>query len=113
MQTTFAHIEELVTNSGKLAETKAEIFALKTTRKASVAVSEVVTRLSFLLVLIFMLLMLSFGAAYWVGGLLESMTAGFLTVAGFYTLVGLLLFAFKKEAIATPVQNYFIKKALG
>lgn len=113
MQSTFAHIEDLAANAINLAETKGEIFALKATRKASIAASEIVTRLSLLLVSAFLLLMLSFGAAYWIGELLENTAAGFFIVGGFYCLTCLVLFLVRKKLFTEPVQNFIIKKVAG
>lgn len=112
MQSTFKHIEDFVAQAGNLAETKAEIFTLKATRKVSATAAAMVTRLSTLVVLTLLLLMLSFGAAFWIGQLVENMAIGFFTIAGFYTLTGLFLFLFGEKLFAKPLKNYFIGKTL-
>jgi len=65
------------------------------------------TVLSFLL--FFVLLFVSMGFAFWLGHQFESQSYGFLVVGGFYILVGLLFWVFRRAIIAKPVIKSFVQ----
>jgi hypothetical protein len=56
------------------------------------------------------LLFLSMGAAWWLGKITGSAALGFVCVAGFYLVLALIVFAFRKSLINIPVINFFMKK---
>ncbi|MDO6516150.1 hypothetical protein [Zobellia uliginosa] len=49
--------------------------------------------------LILALLFLSLGAAFWMGNQLEDTALGFLIVGGFYILLGILVFVFRRTLV--------------
>lgn len=59
--------------------------------------------------LFFILLCLSFAAAFLIGSLLDSIQLGFLMVALFYALILTVLFLFKKQIIEKPVIKAFVQ----
>jgi Putative Actinobacterial Holin-X, holin superfamily III len=56
------------------------------------------------------LLFASLGVAWLIGQELNSPAAGFFIVAGFYALVGIILYLVKDKLIKVPVVNAFIKR---
>ncbi len=110
MQSTLKHIEEFVAKAGQLAETKVDILSLKATRKASVAISDILSKLILAAIAFLVLAMLSIGASLWLGSILANTAAGFFTVAAFYLLVGFILYMLRNSIFITPLRNYIIQK---
>lgn len=54
----------------------------------------------------------SVSAAIYIGILLGSYALGFIIVAGFYLLVGLVLLASRKTSLVNPIRDVIITKAL-
>ncbi len=110
MQSTLKHIEEFVAKAGQLAETKAEILSLKVTRKASVTISDIISKLIIALIALLILAMLSIGASLWLGSIMANTAAGFFTVAAFYLLIGSIIYFLRKSIFNKLMRNYIIQK---
>ena len=52
------------------------------------------------------LLLLAIAASFWIGDVLESNAKGFLVVGGFYILIGLFIYMFRKR-LETPLLRKF------
>jgi hypothetical protein len=112
MQSTIENIESIVSKAGDLAETKVELWKLKTVGKISETVSSIISRITIVLLMGVALIILSLGAAYWIGTELENIYYGFFIVGGFYALAGLLVFLFRKTWIKKPISNLIIDKII-
>lgn len=110
MQSTIEHIETLVSKAGDLAETKAELWKLKAVGKISETVSSIISIMAIVILAGVALTILSFGGAYWIGAQLGNVANGFFIVGGFYALVGLFIFVFRKSWIKKPLSNLIIDK---
>lgn len=62
------------------------------------------------LFLFFVLVFSSFAFAYWFGELTGRWSAGFLIIAGFYVLLAVLIFAFRRHLIVKPFTQLIIKQ---
>ncbi len=107
-----SNIEALFSKTGDYLETRIDLFRLKTIDKTSEVVSSVVAQAVLLLVTTFFMLMLSIGAALWLGDLLGRTCYGFFILAGFYLLAGLIIYAFRRHWLKEPIANLIIRKAL-
>ncbi|HUR66264.1 MAG TPA: phage holin family protein [Chitinophagaceae bacterium] len=110
MNTPIDHIETLVSKAGELAETKLEIWKLKLVDKVATSVSSLIASIAIVLFIVAAIMILSLGAAVWIGTSLGQLSYGFFIVGGFYVLVGILLYAFRKSILKTPLSNLIIDK---
>ncbi len=112
MESTFDQIGDLVNKARDIAETKAEIFKLKAAHKVSLTLSSIITIVAISFIAVIILMVLSVGVAVLIGQKMEDMSMGFFIVGGFYLLVGLFLFVFRKKILATPLSNLIIDKMI-
>ena len=105
-------VEALFEKTGDYLETRMELFKLQTINTTSDITSSVVSKLIFGLIISLIMLILNTGIALWIGDILGKMYYGFFIVAGFYTLVAILLFFFRTSWIKRPVTDMLIKKML-
>jgi hypothetical protein len=77
--------------------------------KVSKAVSSIASALVFWVVIVFSLLFISIGFAWWIGHLFANVFIGFFIIGGLYLLITILLIAKKDTWIRVPVINYFLK----
>ena len=112
MYSTIDNIEKLAASVTDVAETKLELLKLRAAGRISASLSSLV---AIIMVLVFGgagLTIISFGLAYWIGGLLGNLSAGFFIVGSFYALVGLLVYINRKKWVQLPLSNLFIDKII-
>jgi len=73
---------------------------------ASVSFLSVLT----LMVIVFILLFLGLGAAWWIGERLDNMKVGFFIVGGVYGTVLIIILAMAKRVLIPGIRNLIIKK---
>jgi hypothetical protein len=103
------HVENLVTHTKDYINTKIDILKLSAVDKGSNVISSAAVYAGLAVVSFFFLLLLSIGAALAISDALDSSYAGFLIVAGFYLLLGVLLFVMQDKWVKTPIINSIIK----
>ena len=109
---TISKLEALGEEAMNLAETNFHLWKLKAVDKtASIAANGTWSILFFFLLMLFVL-MVSIGTALWMGEKMGKAYYGFFIVSLFYVLLALLLYAFKKPMVKTPIVNYIIKTFL-
>jgi hypothetical protein len=97
-------------NAEDYIETRIDIIKLKAIQKSGVALSGLITGVLTAFIGLFVLVFLSFSAAFAVAELIGKNSLGFLAIAGFYTLLGVVLLTLKEKIITMPVINALIKK---
>jgi hypothetical protein len=112
MQSTIKHIEDFVSKAGDVAETKVELWKLRAAGKISETVSSLISVVAIAIITCAAITIISFGIAFWIGSEMGNISYGFFWVGGFYGLVGLLAFAFRKQWIKSPVSNLIIDKII-
>jgi hypothetical protein len=112
MQSTIEHIESIVTKAGDLAETKAELWKLRAVGKISETVSSILSKIAIVVFIGTAMVILSLGAAFWIGQEMGNLYYGFFIVGGFYILAGLFVYAFRKNLIKKPISNLIIDKII-
>lgn len=111
MEYTLSLIEPLLEKAEKFSKTSIELLKLKSVYKTSDIASTLISRLLLIVIILFFLLSLNVGIALWLGDLLGKNYYGFLLVASFYGLLGIVLF-FLHPTIKASVNNSIIIKLL-
>lgn len=105
-------IEELLGDTGKYIEAKAELWKLKVADRTTEATSSIATPIILAFIAIMVLTLINIAVAILIGKWLGELYYGFFIVAGFYTLLGLIVYLFRKQIIETPLYNAIINKIL-
>ncbi len=100
VQALFDDVKDYVTTQRNLLFTVAS-------KKGADVFYLIITSVIFLLILWFFLIIFSFAVAYGLGYLLHSLFLGFLLVALFYVVLGILMWIFKDRLIKTPLLKLF------
>jgi hypothetical protein len=102
--------ERLVDAVGDWVETYRNLLTIRIVEQASQGASVSILGILSAVVLIFLLLFLGLGSAWWVGEAMENMKAGFFIVGGFYAVVFITILALAKKTIIPGIRNMIIKK---
>ncbi len=105
-------LSNIFENAGNYVESKVDLLKLKAVKKMSDVTSSLVTKLTMVLLIIFVFFLVNIGLAMWVGDMMEKMYYGFFIVAGAYILIGLILYALRRQIFKTPLHNRLIKMML-
>jgi hypothetical protein len=103
-------IEKMVTDIKDYAETRLDIAVLNAQDKVSHVISSFATVLIVGALAGMTLLFASVAGAWYLGEYLQRPSIGFLCVAGFYLLLGLVLFLMREKWIQLPIINAILKK---
>ena len=103
-------IEELAVDLKSYVNTNYELLKLEAAERSSVIGSGLFSSLLVMIVVIFLLLFLSIAAALYISRRFEDNYTGFLFVAGFYLLVGIILLLGRKKLLADPFRDRIIRK---
>ncbi|HET6245086.1 MAG: hypothetical protein H0V01_10490 [Bacteroidetes bacterium] len=104
-------IEPLLLKAEKYSKTSLELFKLKSLNKTADVSSTLFSRLLLIIVLSIFALTLNIAIALWLGDLLGKNYFGFLLVASFYGIIGIILF-YMHPLIKTQVNNSIITQML-
>ena len=105
-------IESLLERATEYSKTSYELVKLKALEKTSDVVSSFVPHYFVFVLIASFMLFLSLGLSLWLGEILGKIYYGFLVVAAFYGILGLMLHFFMQKWLKKVVGNYFIKKVL-
>jgi hypothetical protein len=112
METHTNMIESLLERTFEYGKISLELVKLKAVDKSSILVSSALAQgIVYFFVLMF-LLFLNLGLAFWLGELLGKNYSGFLVVAAFYGLTGIVFRVFMYNWIKNRVCNSLIKRLL-
>ena len=112
MENTTATIEKLIEKAEVYSKTTLELFKCNVIYKAANVFSSLAIRLVLVLVAVFISLMFSIGLALLLGEFLGKTYYGFFLITGFYVLIGIVIFLFRKQWIKHPVSNFIISQSL-
>lgn len=112
METPTTSLEELYERGETFGNTAIELAKLKGLETTTVVVTELIWRLSVILVFSLFVLVLNIGIALLLGELLGKSYYGFFIVAGFYLLAGIIFHFFLHNWIKKPVSDLIITQAL-
>lgn len=105
-------IDELIEKGHRYGQTTLQLLKLKTLDKTADVLSNLVSWLPVLIAGTLFFLILNFGIAIWLGELMGHGFFGFFAVAGFYLVLTLLFWAFRKPLIKYPLDNSIINEVL-
>ena len=104
------HIQDLFTSTTDLAEAKWKLYKIRVAQKMAEKMTSFVAVIFIAFFMFTALLILSVGAAYWIGSGTGNTRDGFFIVGGFYLLLGLLIYIFRNAWIKRPLSNKIVRK---
>lgn len=111
METKAILLKPLLLKAEAYGKTSFELLKLKSIDKTAEVTSKVISRLFLWVVLFLAIISLTVAVALWFGELTGKNYLGFLIVAGFYALIGSILFLLQR-AIQASLNNTLIKQML-
>jgi ammonia channel protein AmtB len=105
-------IETLFEKTKSYTNSSLELYKLKAIDKSADMMSTLIKRLTLAVFFIFCFLFLNTGLALLIGEALGRTSFGFLIVAGFYAIVGIVFYLFRDKWIKVPMRNSIITHAL-
>ena len=105
MNDTFNKAEELVREIKEYIHIKLESFKLTVAEKISRVAAVIIAGAVVAVAILFFIIFLSFALAFLLGEIVGSVWLGFLIVAGFYLLIGLIVWSSKRKLIQFPIMN--------
>lgn len=110
MRNTAEYIENLYTKVRDYAETSIELYKLQAIDATGSIISNLVTRILFILVLATFLFFFNLSLGFYIGKLLDSYYLGFLIVSTFYLLIGVILYFMRHKWIKNPINDLVLSK---
>ncbi len=101
-------LESLVESAEVYTKSSIDLFKLIAIDKSANMLSSVVSTLIISMAVLCITMMVNIGAALWIGKLIGSSICGFFIVAAFYTILVIVLVAFKKQLLKNPLSNCII-----
>lgn len=112
METPTRSIEALVERVEQYSKSSIELYRLKAINTSADVISTLAAKLAVITFFTLFFLILNIGLVLWIGDLLGKSYYGFFIIAGFYAIVGTVLYAYRDKWIKVPVKNSIIIQAL-
>lgn len=112
MEEQFKNFDTLIEKAEAYGKTTVELVKLKAVDKVADGTSSIVAWTAVIIALILFFITLNFGVALWLGELMGDIYIGFFVVAGFYGVVGLILYLFRNKWIKKPLNDSIINQML-
>jgi hypothetical protein len=103
-------LETLFERAKDYAETRGDLFKLKAIKKTAEVGSSVISKIIIGFLFSTFLILLNIGIGFWLGELLNATYFGFFALAGFYGIVGIIVYANRKKILRSPIADSIIKK---
>ena len=111
-QPTSTLIESLFGQSKEYLTNRLQLYKLKAVDKTSSVVSSVILGVVLFIIFFIFFIVFNIGIALLIGDLVGKSSWGFLIWAGFYLIVGLVIFFRRDKLVKTPVTGMIINKFL-
>ncbi len=112
-------MENIANNIGKLydkaeqySRTSLELIKLNAIDKSSDVISSLAVVVSLTLILAVFTLFVNIGIALLIGNALNDYASGFFIVSGFYLLIAIVVYFFRKSIIKNPIDNIVVGKLM-
>lgn len=112
MEQTDSIVKVLLTQAEEYGKTSFELAKLKAVQKLIPIATAFTGNLFVLLALYLFIFLLNIGIAMWLGDLLGKPYMGFIYVAAFYLLIGIILYFTAGKLLRNPVSRFIIKQTL-
>jgi hypothetical protein len=109
MNETFEKVEGLTEHVKEYINTKVELTKLRLAEKTSLVVGNIIAVVIVVVLFLFVIVFGSIAGAWALSELIGKPYSGFLIVAGFYLLLGIIVWAARGKLIRFPVMNALIK----
>jgi hypothetical protein len=110
MNDTLDKLEELTDHVKEYINTRVELTKLRLAEKTSLIISNLVAVTVVVLLFLFVIFFGSFAGAWALSDWIGKPYSGFLIVAGFYLLLGIIVWVTRHKFIRYPVMNAIIKQ---
>jgi hypothetical protein len=104
-------ITSLFEKAEQYGKTSFELFKMRVIAKVADVISSAVASLTIIIIALFFITVLNIGVALWIGVSMGKLYYGFFIVAGFYAVLGILIYLCRHWFIKTPVSNSIISNA--
>lgn len=105
-------VESLLEKTTELVKSSIELAKLKAFDKTADIVSTIIPHAIVLILVGAFVLFLNLGIAFWLGEILGSSFYGFLVVAGFYGLMGIIFRIFFQKRIKKNIANNIVQQLI-
>jgi hypothetical protein len=105
-------IDNLLSDAGDYIETRTTLWKLKAIESLSDVSGELVSGMGMIVISSFVIIIFSIGIALLVGEWTGRSYYGFFILGGFYTMIGLILYARRGRWLKEPFSNMLIRKIL-
>lgn len=102
-------IERLLEHVKEYLSAQLKILLTEASHKGGSLVYGIVLAIILAVLAFFFVMMFSIGVAFGIASLLDSLFWGFLIVAGFYVLLGLIIWASRESLLRSPILMLFLK----
>lgn len=112
MENIAKNIESLYNKAEQYSRTSLELIKLNAIDKSSDVISSLAVIVSLTLILAVFSLFVNIGIALLLGKAFDSYAIGFFIVSGFYLVVALVVFIFRKSLIKIPIDTIVVTKLM-
>lgn len=112
MENQSSPVESLIDRVKIYVETRIDLLRLKAIDKSSSFLSLLISMVVVILISFIFIMLLNIGVALLIGELIGKSYYGFFIVAGFYLLIGVVLFMFRNKWLKAPIANSMIKNLM-
>jgi hypothetical protein len=112
MENIATDIELLYKKAEQYSKTSFELLQLNTIDKTSDVISSLSVVISISIIVAMFTLFINIAISIIIGDLLGSNALGFLIVSGFYFLLGIVVYVFRKTLIKIPIDNLIVSRFL-
>lgn len=112
MENLATDIELLYKKAEQYSKTSFELLQLNTIDKTSDVISSLSVIISISIIVAMFTLFINIGISLYIGKLLNDYALGFFIISGFYFVLGIIVFIFRKTFIKIPIDNLIVSKFL-
>jgi hypothetical protein len=112
MENIAKNIELLYEKAEQYSKTSFKLVQLATIEKTSDVISSLAVIITISILFVMFTLFINIGMGLYIGALLKNTALGFFIVSGFYFLLVVAVFIFRKSLIKIPIDNLIIFKLL-
>ena len=112
MENIATNIELLYKKAEQYSKTSFELLQLNTINKISDVISSLSVVISISIIVAMFTLFINIGISLYIGKLLNDYAMGFFLVSGFYFIVAIIVYLFRKSLIKIPIDNLIVSKLL-
>jgi hypothetical protein len=112
MEDQISAVELLFEKTGQYTKKSVELYRLKAIGKSADVISGLAVRVVVISIITLFFLVFNIGSALWIGERFGRDYYGFFTVAGFYALLGIIIYIFRNRWIKVPIRDSILMQGL-